>query len=77
LHLPAFRSNQPKNVKSISFQNISYRLKTKNNSWFRFDPSPGVADNEIGTLNVAGPRASKKPEVGEFVMAVLAEVFPA
>ena len=27
-----------------------------------------IADNEIGTLNVAGPRVSKKPEVGEFVM---------
>ena len=30
-----------------------------------------VADNELVTLNVAGPRASKKPEVGEFVKKVL------
>jgi hypothetical protein len=34
-----------------------------------------VADNEIRTLNVAAPRASGEPEVGEFVRKVLEEVF--
>jgi hypothetical protein len=36
-----------------------------------------VADNEIATLNVAGPRASKEPELGEFVKEVLEAAFPA
>jgi hypothetical protein len=36
-----------------------------------------VADNEIDTLNVAGPRASKEPQVGKFVMKVLEAAFPA
>jgi hypothetical protein len=36
-----------------------------------------VADNEIATLNVAGPRASKEPQVGKFVKEVLEEAFPA
>jgi hypothetical protein len=35
-----------------------------------------VADNEIATLNVAGPRASKEREVGEFVKEVLEAAFP-
>ena len=35
-----------------------------------------VADNKILTLNVAGPRASEEPEVGEFVKSGLAEAFP-
>jgi hypothetical protein len=30
-----------------------------------------VADNEIATLNVAGSRASKEPQVGKFVREVL------
>ena len=36
-----------------------------------------VADNEIATLNVAGPRASKEPDVGEYVIKVLEAAFPA
>jgi hypothetical protein len=35
-----------------------------------------VSDNEIKTLNVAGPRASKEPEVGEFVKGVLGLAWP-
>jgi len=35
-----------------------------------------VADNKILTLNVAGPRASEEPAVGEFVKSGLAEAFP-
>ena len=35
-----------------------------------------VADNEIATLNMAGPRASKEPKVAEFVKVVLEEAFP-
>jgi Circularly permutated YpsA SLOG family len=35
-----------------------------------------VADNEIATLNVAGPRASKEPDVGDLVREVLDEAFP-
>jgi hypothetical protein len=35
-----------------------------------------VKDNEIKTLNVAGPRASKEPEVGEFVKEVLRLAWP-
>jgi len=35
-----------------------------------------VADNEINALNVAGPRASKEPEVGEFVKKELEKTFP-
>ena len=50
--------------------------QTKNNGWFQFD-GRRVAYNEIGTLNVAGPTATKKPEVGEFVMGFLMEAFPA
>jgi hypothetical protein len=34
-----------------------------------------VADNEIQTLNVAGPRASKEPDVAKFVRQILDEVF--
>ena len=34
-----------------------------------------VADNEILTLNVAGPRTSEEPGVGEFVKSVLAGAF--
>jgi Circularly permutated YpsA SLOG family len=30
-----------------------------------------VSDNEIGTLNVAGPRTSKEPGIGDFVQEVL------
>jgi hypothetical protein len=36
-----------------------------------------VSDNEIQTLNVAGPRASNEPEVAEFVKQVLEQAFPA
>jgi hypothetical protein len=36
-----------------------------------------VSDNEIATLNVAGPRASKEPQVGEFVKQILEAAFPA
>ena len=36
-----------------------------------------VADNGIATLNVAGPRASKEPQVGKFVKEVLEAAFPA
>jgi hypothetical protein len=32
-------------------------------------------ENRVKVLNVAGPRASKKPDVGEFVMAALDAVF--
>jgi Circularly permutated YpsA SLOG family len=35
-----------------------------------------VADNKILALNVAGPRASEEPEVGEFVKSRLTEAFP-
>jgi hypothetical protein len=35
-----------------------------------------IGDNEIATLNVAGPRASEEPDVGEFVGKVLAQAFP-
>jgi hypothetical protein len=34
-----------------------------------------VADNEIQTLNVAGPRASKEPGVAKFVRQILDEGF--
>jgi hypothetical protein len=34
-----------------------------------------VADNEIQTLNMAGPRASKEPDVAKFVGQILDEVF--
>jgi hypothetical protein len=36
-----------------------------------------VADNEIAALNVAGPRASKEPQVGKFVNEILEAAFPA
>ena len=32
--------------------------------------------NEIQTLNVAGPRASNEPELGDFVKQVLEDAFP-
>jgi len=35
-----------------------------------------VSGNEIKALNVAGPRASKEPEVGEFVKEVLGLAWP-
>ena len=35
-----------------------------------------VSDHEIGTLNVAGPRASKEPGIGDFVREVLEAAFP-
>jgi hypothetical protein len=35
-----------------------------------------VADHDIGILNIAGPRESEEPEVGEFVKSVLTEAFP-
>ena len=35
-----------------------------------------IADNEVETLNVAGPRGSKEPGVGEFVRKVLTIAFP-
>ena len=35
-----------------------------------------VSDNEIGTLNVEGPRASKEPGIGDFVREVLEAAFP-
>jgi hypothetical protein len=35
-----------------------------------------VERERIGVLNVAGPRASEEPEVGEFVRQVLDEAFP-
>ena len=35
-----------------------------------------VSDNEIATLNVAGPRASEEPECGIFVKEVLETAFP-
>jgi predicted Rossmann fold nucleotide-binding protein DprA/Smf involved in DNA uptake len=34
-----------------------------------------VAEQQIRTLNVAGPRASQEPEIGEFVRAVLTAAF--
>lgn len=34
-----------------------------------------VAENQIEVLNVAGPRASTEPTIGEFVMRVLDETF--
>jgi Circularly permutated YpsA SLOG family len=34
-----------------------------------------VQDQAVKVLNVAGPRASKEPGVGEFVMRTLDEVF--
>jgi hypothetical protein len=34
-----------------------------------------IQDREIATLNVAGPRASKEPEVGAFVKRVLEATF--
>jgi hypothetical protein len=35
-----------------------------------------VADHDIAILNIAGPRESEEPEVGEFVKSVLTEAFP-
>ena len=35
-----------------------------------------VSDNEIQTLNVAGPRASNEPGIREFVLEVLEVAFP-
>jgi transglutaminase-like putative cysteine protease len=35
-----------------------------------------ISDNEIATLNVAGPRASEEPAVGQFVREVLEQAFP-
>jgi hypothetical protein len=35
-----------------------------------------VGDNEILTLNVAGPRESKETGIAEFVREVLEEAFP-
>ena len=35
-----------------------------------------IAENKILVLNIAGPRASEEPEVGEFAKSVLAEAFP-
>jgi Circularly permutated YpsA SLOG family len=35
-----------------------------------------VSDNEVATLNVAGPRASKEPGIGEFVREMLETAFP-
>jgi len=35
-----------------------------------------VADNEINTLSVGGPRASDEPDVGQFVKDVLEKAFP-
>jgi hypothetical protein len=35
-----------------------------------------VANNEILTLNVAGPRESKEPGIAEFVREVLEKAFP-
>jgi hypothetical protein len=35
-----------------------------------------VADHGIVVLNIAGPRESEEPEVGEFVKSVLTEAFP-
>ena len=32
-------------------------------------------DNDVKVLNVAGPRASTEPKVGQFVTALLDEVF--
>jgi hypothetical protein len=34
-----------------------------------------IEQHEIGTLNVAGPRASQEPEIGAFVRAVLTAAF--
>jgi hypothetical protein len=34
-----------------------------------------VDERQVRTLNVAGPRASQEPEIGEFVVAVLAAAF--
>jgi hypothetical protein len=35
-----------------------------------------VSDNEIATINVAGPRESEEPEIGKFVKAVIDAAFP-
>ena len=35
-----------------------------------------ISDNEIATLNVAGPRASEEPDIGDFVRKVLERAFP-
>jgi hypothetical protein len=35
-----------------------------------------VADNEINSLNVARPRASNEPNVGQLVKDVLQKAFP-
>jgi hypothetical protein len=34
-----------------------------------------VEENRVKVLNVAGPRTSKEPDIGEFVMVVLGAVF--
>ena len=34
-----------------------------------------VVDQEVRTLNVAGPRASQRPEIGAYVLEVLATAF--
>jgi hypothetical protein len=59
---------------SLSFQSISDGLSEKIMAGLIRPPTP-VADNEIKALYVAGPRASKEPNVAEFVMGVLKEVF--
>jgi Circularly permutated YpsA SLOG family len=33
-----------------------------------------LGDKEVKPLNVSGPRASKEPEVGQFVMAILVSI---
>jgi hypothetical protein len=35
-----------------------------------------IEDGSVRTLNVAGPRASQEPEIGDFVRAVLTAAFP-
>jgi hypothetical protein len=35
-----------------------------------------VEENRIKTLNVAGPRASHEPTIGEFVVEILNQAFP-
>ena len=34
-----------------------------------------IAENRVKILNVAGPRASKEPGVGEFVISILDKAF--
>ncbi len=53
------------------------RARQRRNSRFLAGPRLHwfLEDNVIDTLNVAGPRKSKEPEIAEFVYQILDQVF--